>query len=61
MKRIKALACFTAVVALAFCMACGKKEDQSQKAAPANAQKAALSPEAQKVAALLPDDNTAAG
>jgi len=42
-------------------MACGKKEDQSQKAATPNAQKAALSSEAQKLAALLPDDNAAAG
>jgi hypothetical protein len=59
MKLIKALACLAAVLALALCMACGKKEDQSQPAP--NTQKAALSPEAEKLAALLPDDNAAAG
>jgi hypothetical protein len=59
MKLIKALAFLTAVLALALCMACGKKEEQSQPAP--NTQKAALSPEAEKLAALLPDDNAAAG
>jgi hypothetical protein len=61
MKLIKVLACLTAVLALALCMACGKKDEQSQPSATPNAQKAALSPEAQKLAALLPDDNAAAG
>jgi hypothetical protein len=61
MKFIKALACFTAVVALAFSIACGSKENQSQKAATQKTQSPALSAEAQKLAALLPDDNAAAG
>jgi hypothetical protein len=59
MKGIKLAAVLIAVLALAFCAACGSKGDQSQKAT--KTQSPVLSPEAQKIAALLPDDNAVAG
>jgi hypothetical protein len=61
MKLIKALAYAAAMLALAFGIACGSKQDQAQKAAAPKTQRAALSPEAQKLAALLPDNNAVSG
>jgi hypothetical protein len=62
MKLIKAVTCLITMLSLILCMACGnKKEDSSQKAATQKTQAPVLSPEAQKLMALLPDNNAVPG